>query len=109
MVSTRIDETGTAVQNINAIWIHFSQFGNRKVMVPYYTRILRPAVFRTIIFEIANILFFLCTNRDYRITRLKVLFCQIINDPKLFITIRTPYSSSRAASIFRRLMLWGIQ
>ncbi len=45
-------------------------------------------LFCPVVLKIADVLLFLCINGDHRLTCLKVLFCQIVDDPKLLITVR---------------------
>ena len=58
-------------------------------MIKYSTRVFSLAIFCSVVFEVANILFLFCINRYDGVAIFKVLMCSSIDKFKLFITVRT--------------------
>lgn len=79
MICYKIDDTGIVIQYIYLVRRNFTKLWNGKIMIQNRSWIFLFLVFTACVFEVDNMLFFLCVNADYRVSGIQKLLCFFID------------------------------
>lgn len=99
MADSEVDKAGVVVQDIYAVWRHFPQFGQWEVVVHHFPGILGRTVFRPIVLKVADILFFLCVDRNDRLTICQKLRGFFVDKTELRVPVGMLFAGLEIAAI----------